>query len=489
MRPWLRWPFRLRVALAIAGVAFAALLVAAWWGDAGVTRSFENYLTRTAQERADGLAARLAQLYRRDGSWPAVLAQLALPARGGRGPAGTGLGGLLAGPPPRSAGAGPLASRLLGGAWAVTDASGRLLISSGGFDRALLDGAGRGLVSAPVTVDGVRVGSVWLALPRLPALETLEGEFQATATRQVLLGALVALLLAALAAALLSRRLASPLRRLLETVRRLAQGDLGARVPEAVASQEDEFGELGRALNQLAVRLEESEAARRRLMADVAHELRTPLAVLRGHLEAIHEAGEPPRPETVLSLEDEVLRMSRLVRELQEVSLAEARALELHLERVAVAPLFAHMLELYQAEADSRGVRLRGEAAAELALRADRDRLVQVLSNLLANALRHSPAGGEVRLSAEARAEGGRAGVLLHVSDTGPGIAPADLPHVFERFWRGDPARSRETGGSGLGLAIVRSFVEAQGGTVRVESPWPAGGRAGTRFSVWLPAA
>ncbi|MDI3316096.1 MAG: ATP-binding protein [Bacillota bacterium] len=486
--PGSRWTFRLRVGLAIAGVAFVALLVAAWWGEAALHRGFQRYLTEATQERADEIALRLAQAYRREGGWPPLLQDLEAGGRG-RGLRLFGLDSPAPGAPAGRGRAAPLASRLLGSAWALTDARGRLLYATAAFDRELLRDSAGTLIRAPVEAGGRRVGTVWLAPPRLSWVQTLEGEFQATATRQVFLGSLVALLLAALAAALLSRWLSAPLRQLLLTVRRLAQGDLGARAPAAVSSQGDEFGELARALDGLAVRLEESEAGRRRLMADVAHELRTPLAVLQGHLEAIHEAGEPPRPETILSLEDEVLRMSRLVRELQEVSLAEAHALELRPQRLPVAPLVAHMLELYQAEADSRGVRLEGSAAGELAVRADRDRLVQVLSNLLANALRHCPAGGSVTLSAEPAPAGDGGGVLFHVTDTGPGIPARDLPLVFERFWRGDPARSRETGGSGLGLAIVRSFVQAQGGRVDVESPWPPGARGGTRFSVWLPAA
>lgn len=286
---------------------------------------------------------------------------------------------------------------------------------------------------------------------------------------------------AALAAtAVLARRMLRPVEELTGIAREMASGNLGRR---ASASSRDEIGELGRTFNAMADGLERIEELRRRMVHDVAHELRTPLTNIRAHLEAVQDGLLAPSPEVVDSLHEEALALQRLVDDLQELALAEAGQLR-------IEPCAVEVREAVERVVKPLAVAARGaviEVAVPQALRvlADPDRLAQVLRNLVANALAHTPPGGWVHVCARELAEDGRRMVELRVSDTGPGIAAADLPHVFERFYRGDRSRSRATGGAGLGLAITRRLVEAHGGRISAESP--PGEGATLRFT--LPAA
>ena len=274
-------------------------------------------------------------------------------------------------------------------------------------------------------------------------------------------------------------RITRTLIRLRDAVQRIDLRDLSPRVP---VEGRDEVAALARAFNAMVDRLAAEERARRQLFADVAHELRHPLAVLKGRLDMMQDGSAPLDPEQVLRLQDDVITLSRLVNDLRDLSLAEVGQLSLTLGPVDVAALIADLRENLEPVAADRQVALCVEAAPGLPpVRADADRLRQILVNLLTNGLQHTPAGG--RVDVRARAQG--ADVVIEVADTGQGIAPEDLPHVFDRFYRADRARARATGGSGLGLAIVRSLVMAHGGTVQVFSQ-PG---AGSRFVVALPAA
>jgi two-component system sensor histidine kinase BaeS len=224
-----------------------------------------------------------------------------------------------------------------------------------------------------------------------------------------------------------------------------------------------------------------SEALRRGLVADVAHELRTPLTNLRCQIEAVQDGLQPADTATLQSLHEETLLLARLVGDLQDLALAEGGQLPLHRASVSVTAAVDAALAAIRPIAAARGVVLEADVAAALAVDADRERLAQVLRNLLANALTHTPGGGRIRVSGR-RVSGE---VAVEVSDTGDGIAPEHLAHVFDRFYRSDPSRARRTGGAGLGLAIVRQLVEAHGGRVAVASE-PG---AGTRFTFTLPAS
>jgi signal transduction histidine kinase len=284
-----------------------------------------------------------------------------------------------------------------------------------------------------------------------------------------------AALLAVAASSALAGSITAGLARLTEAVQRMAGGESGVRVAVQTA---DEVGALGEAFNRKAAQLEaaerarqEMERARRHLLAAVSHDLRTPLSAIRVMLEAI-EDGVADDPETIeryhRAMQGEVARLSGLIDDLFELSQIEAGALGLRLERASIGDLVVETVEAMRAEADRAGVRLLYDGAERLPpIAADMQKLHRVLANLLANAVRHTPAGGEVRLSATA-CDGA---IEIAVADSGEGIAPDDLPHVFERFFRGDRSRSRASGGAGLGLAIARGLVQAHGGRAAVSLP------------------
>ncbi|MGX7671910.1 sensor histidine kinase [Plantactinospora sp. DSM 117369] len=280
---------------------------------------------------------------------------------------------------------------------------------------------------------------------------------------------------AIIATALLSHRVLRPIAILTAASQRLGRGDLASRVP---VQGNDEIAVLARSFNRMADSLQRGEERQRRLVADVAHELRTPLANLRGYLEALSDGVIDPDPELFASLHEEAVLQQRIVDDLQDLALAEAGSLAYHRTTVDLAELLETCRTAHRAGADAAGVTL--EVGAEpVAVHADPDRLRQVVGNLITNALRATAQGGRVTLTL--RREGDSA--VVQVADTGSGIAPEALPYVFDRFWRADSARGRQTGGSGLGLSIVRQIVTDHGGVIRVASQ----PQVGTTFTITLP--
>jgi len=279
---------------------------------------------------------------------------------------------------------------------------------------------------------------------------------------------------------LVVRRVTMPLSDIMKAADSLAGGDLTARVPVRGSR---EFRHLADSFNGMAGALQAADRQRRELLADVAHELRTPLTVVQGNLEGLRDGVYRPTPEHLDLILDETLKLGRLVDDLRVLTLAEAGQLSLDLQALDVQQLLVDLRDAFACEADEAGIDLTVDVVQSLPpLPADPQRLGQVLGNLIGNALRHTPRGGHVTLGA-ALAPTGDA-VRLWVADTGEGIAANDLPHIFDRFWRGDPARSHEAGaGSGLGLAIARSLVEAHGGRVWADSQLGQG----TTVSCLLP--
>ncbi|HEX6972143.1 MAG TPA: ATP-binding protein, partial [Limnochordia bacterium] len=291
--------------------------------------------------------------------------------------------------------------------------------------------------------------------------------------------ALFAVTVAAATGFFVAGRITRRLRRLQHAVERLDLSGLTVRVP---VEGEDEVASVARAFNRMVDRLAAEERVRRQLFADVAHELRHPLAVLRGRLELMQDGVVPLDEEQILILQDMVVSLSRLVADLRDLSLAEVGQLSLHLAPVDVGALIGELREGMAPVAAAKEIELAAEAPEALPrITADADRIRQVLVNLLANALHYTPPGGRVLVRAWHDPER----VHVEVSDTGPGIPADEMPHIFTRFFRTDRSRSRATGGSGLGLAIVKSLVDLHGGTVRAESRVGEG----TRFVVSLPLA
>ena len=284
---------------------------------------------------------------------------------------------------------------------------------------------------------------------------------------------------------LLSRRTLAPLQSLGAAARRLGRGDLSQR---AETTGPTEIRELAHSFNVMAEGLEEAERQRRNLTADVAHELRTPLSNIQGYLEAIKDGLVDPTPETIDTIHEQALHLSRLVEDLRLLAQVEAGALQLNLSPVKVDELLQSSVEAVRPRADAKGVNLSLDVDASLpALNLDATRISQVIGNLLENAITHTPEGGRVTVSARVlrQAQDERGGVEVDerevvevtVADTGPGIAPEELSRIFDRFYRADPSRDRSTGGAGLGLTIARRLVEAHGGAVEAQSELGRGSR------------
>lgn len=295
----------------------------------------------------------------------------------------------------------------------------------------------------------------------------------------VLIGSGILLILISLFIAYqLSRWLSSPLRALLPSIERLGKGELGV---QAHVKVKDEYGEIADAFNRMSTQLEQAEEVRRNLTADVAHELRTPLTIIGGNLDHLQQQGQPVSPETLLPIQDELIRLNQLVEDLRTLSLAEAGKLNLNRTEVDLAELSRRIFRAIEPLAEEKEISLRLEVNTDrTTLPADADRIKQILMNLLANALRHTPRHGTVTI--RIRQDSGSY-LAIMVQDTGTGISPEHLPHLFDRFYRTDEARSRDQGGTGLGLAIAKQFVLSHEGTIEAESQ----PNKGTTFIVKLP--
>jgi signal transduction histidine kinase len=298
-----------------------------------------------------------------------------------------------------------------------------------------------------------------------------DGSISRVMAAAVLLAAAASLLLAWL----LARRIARPLGQIGAAARRVADGDYATRVPRAGP---EELRELADSFNQMAASLEEGERLRRDLVSNTAHELRTPLTNLQGYLEALRDGVVAADRETYQSLWDEADRLTRLARSLEDLAEGDRRRRPTHLVDLDLVPVLAAALELARPGFEARALDVEHFWPERLAARADPDQLAQVLANLLQNAQRYTPDRGRVRLAAEERP----GSVLVSVSNTGEVIPAAELPHLFERFYRVEKSRDRARGGAGIGLAIVKQLVEAWGGRVGAEST-----SAETRFWFSLP--
>ncbi|RME08611.1 MAG: HAMP domain-containing protein, partial [Anaerolineae bacterium] len=317
----------------------------------------------------------------------------------------------------------------------------------------------------PLLLDGEQIGTV-ITLGGPPPYDPRERHYLQRSNRALLYAALGATLLALALSLWFSRQLTLPLRRLTAAIRSMAGGRLGQQVD---LHSRDEVGELAEAFNQMSRELARLNAQREQMTADIAHDLRTPLTVLSGYLESMADGVLQPTPERLEAMLQEVRRLHRLVADLRTLSLADAGALRLQKTPLDPAELLAQAVSAYQPLAAQQNIHLSGQAADNIpTIHADGDRLLQVLDNLVSNALRHTPPGGQVWCTAKAGEGNDRRSVIFSVRDTGEGIAPQDLPHIFERLYRADKARSE--GQSGLGLAIARSLVEAHGGRIWAES-------------------
>ncbi|MFC7441566.1 sensor histidine kinase [Laceyella putida] len=335
---------------------------------------------------------------------------------------------------------------------------------------------------------GVRVGGETIAFlyyydPGVAYISRLRMGIRDSTTFLLFAGATVFVLIALLVAYWLSKRLTAPLRLLIPVIDRLGKGEFGVQAPVVT---EDEYGKVAKAFNKMSKQLRRAEDVRRNLVADVAHELRTPLTIIRGKLDLVQQGGRPIAPESLLPMQDELIRLTRLVDDLHQLSLAEAKKLPLERQPTDIPALLRRIIDRITPDADSKGIEITLTCIADSAtIHVDPNRMTQVFFNLLVNAVRYTPEGGSVNVTVEKEtARNGGSGVLrIVIADTGIGIEPEHLPFLFNRFYRTDGARTRNSGGMGLGLAIAKEFVLAHNGTIEVESR-PG---QGTAFTVNLP--
>jgi signal transduction histidine kinase len=307
-----------------------------------------------------------------------------------------------------------------------------------------------------------------------------EQDFLQDSQRSLGIAAFVAIAVAMALGIIVSILVTRPMRELAVSARKIASGDLAQRVKHR---SDDEVGEVSTAFNTMAEQLEMKEKSRKQLLADVAHELRNPLSIVQGNLEAWLDGVIAPTPEQIAPVYDETVLLNRLITDLRELSLAEAGQLKLCREETDPAGLINAEVAVFQARCQDKDVSLYADLAKDLPqVNIDSDRIRQVLHNLLENALHFSMAGGSIKVRA---VMGKEDSLVVSVSDTGSGIDPDDLDKVFDHFYKADKARQRNYGGAGIGLALVRKYVELHGGRVWVESEPDKG----STFSFTLPVA
>lgn len=451
-------------------VAIAMGAAVRWSFESG----FESYVREREERRADMLSDVLADIYQESGDWRAlrseprrwsrILRAMPDPNAPAPGPrAGPGPGpGPRPGPPPRYS---PPPFYLV-------DIDGTLVAG---------EPIGRqedATTRYPVDVNGQTVGYL-VVQPRGQAPNALDERFLAQQLKATWVIVGLSVVLAALVSVLLARGLLAPVRRLGRATQRLAAGDYASRVQ---GDSRDELGQLARDFNHLALTLEKNERLRRDMVADVSHELRTPLAVLRGELEALQDGVRTLTPASLESLQAEVATLSKLIDDLYELSLADIGALSYRMVPVDVAGLLQATCGTYRDRLASRGIALETELPASAPpIMGDPQRLTQLFSNVLENSVRYTDPDGLVQV--RLRIEGAQ--IAIDVLDSAPGVPPHLLPRLFDRLFRADASRSRESGGAGLGLALVQRIVEAHRGHVQA-LPSPLGG---VRIAITLPLA
>lgn len=447
-------PLGLRLAVAFVAVAVAAVAVLVALTLVSARNEVSDLVTEVHAEDADAVADAAEAAFSRAGGWEeADLSSAAAVAARGQ------------------------------AELSIHDASGRLIAAPAAeaaemmarmHGVEILDVPRAEPVTAPVVVDGETVGTVELRFPssHLPGPER---QIREALSRNALLGAGLAIASAVAVAVLVARVVSRPLNALTAAAADLEAGRRDVRVN--LGGAPGELGTLAAAFDRMADAVEREDELRRQLVADVAHEVRTPLTILRGTTEALVDGVVEPDGSTLESLHEEVLRLTHLVGDLETLAAADAAGLHLDLEVVDVSRVVAAVTELARPAAEAAELTVATSLDAAPAL-ADEQRLRQVVTTLLANSIAYTPVGGTIALRTGTHADG----AVLEVSDTGPGITPDDLPHVFERFYRGRAAGDVQ--GSGIGLAIARELVEAHGGSITAGNR-PEGGAS---FVVSLPA-
>ncbi|MCB5362770.1 HAMP domain-containing protein [Pusillimonas sp. CC-YST705] len=418
-------------------------------------RGFRHYTDERETRRAEAITAILADYYREAGDWDELRHQTRRWWR------------LLRSIPDTGAHQGerpPNPMPVVPPSYALLDARGNTIVNAGPGPGSVPRGSQRHAIE----VDGSVVG--WLAVPPRPsAISVIDERFAAQQLKATWLISALSVVIAAIVSVLLARSLIAPLRRLGRATHRLAGGDYATRV---AANSRDELGQLARDFNHLALTLESNERMRRDMVADISHELRTPLAILQGELEAMQDGVRALTPASLSSLQTEVATLKKLIDDLYELSLADVGAMHYRMTSVDAGTLLEAVCASYRERMAAGGLTLHTQISPHTPpIHGDPQRLTQLFNNLLENSLRYTDPQGQtwVRLHVQGNE------LEIVVEDSAPGVPNELLPRLFERMFRVDPSRSRESGGSGLGLALAARIVEAHGGNIQALAS-PLGG-------------
>jgi signal transduction histidine kinase len=426
----------------------------------GTRSAFSLYNTRVSQTWAETLVTPLAEYYAATDSWNGVdafidsnlLSVIPMMGNRGQGPMGHAM----------DQGAGRLSSsqRII-----LADSTGLVVHDTSGLLTGQLLSDEQLISGVPIYIVDQHVGTLIIAQEASSPLTTAAETFLASVNRSIFIAALAASLAALLLGILLFRHFTSPLTTMKTAAAEFARGNLSLRIP---ANTKDELGDLAAAFNHMADDLQSAQILRRRMIADIAHELRTPLTVIQANLEGMIDGVIPADGEHLSILHEESLLLNRLIADLRLLSIAEAGELVLEEQPMDLSRFLPGLLDKFTPAALEKDIRLEYHQDSDLPeILIDPDRIVQVITNLIANALNYTPDNGAITLNAAANGTE----VTISVCDNGSGIPAQDLPLVFERFYRVDQSRDRKSGGSGLGLAIAKQLVEAHGGRIKATSP------------------
>ncbi len=443
----MRAPIRKKITLIIVAVALGGILLSGLTIHYSLNRQFQFYLRHGEQARQDQIVQALADIYVDFNGW----------------------GNL---PPRMEVSRGIMA----GGLRFVTDNQGNVVLSN---RREMMMPNSSPLMQRPIVVNGVTVGTAFFGRTVFENLLSQQDQlFRNTINRSILITLLFTAVLAFGVALVFAQRLSAPILEMNRTARAMTDGHLDSRINTL---PQDELGELGASLNNLASRLKEADTLRKQMTADVAHDLRTPLATIRSYLEGMIDQVIPASPENLESLLDEVKRLTGLITDLQEIAQADLAIRHFHPETLELRDFLAGMAQRLTPVFQEKNQQLTLVAANPVTIETDRNALTKIMDNLISNAHKYTPPGKTVRIEIETTPTA----VQIQVRDEGIGISAKDLPYIFERFYRSDPSRNRESGGFGLGLTIVKELTEGLGGTVTAASV-PG---QGSTFTVTLPLA
>lgn len=441
--------------LSIGIISVTVIFITARWN---TRQEFISFLTDQSQS---AIYTSLANYYQQNGSWDGVEYLFS-----GHQMPGMGMG--------QGQGQGPRNDMMQ--TFTLADPDGFVLIPSAKFKpgeklpKTELD------LGVPITDSG-RVVGILIPLRGQFQGSQRELEFIERTNRILIYGAIIGAVIALLLGIFLSRTITRPIRELTRATHAISEGDLSQQVTVRTS---DELGELGKAFNKMSAELSRSVNARKQMTADIAHELRTPLSLILGHAEAVHDGVLPPSKENFEIIREEAARLENLVNDLRTLSLADAGELSIVPQTIEPAGLLQEVASLFQYQTQKKDIALELDIASPLPpLEVDPGRMTQVLTNILDNATRHTPAGGHILLSAKQAGDM----VEIAVQDSGPGLPKEETGRIFERFYRADASRRRDDGGSGLGLAIAKSIVLAHNGQLSAESE-PG---KGLRISILLP--